>query len=328
MIDSPDQGQAGGSPAWRWQRALLLMASVAAASCADPPARPTAAGGVSLTPEVSDQAQVVARVDGRPILASDLRAQMRGGQDRRQALRELIKLELLAREAQRKGLGRSPQVVKAQRRAMANHLVRKEFADGFTKASIPVDLVDTAYKRVKGFYVHPNLARVWHILLEARRKDSAQTHARARTQALKVHAMATAGPITLEQFKALAEKVDRGTPPLKVTSQAVFTARHSGTVPPFANAALDLKTPRQVSPVVKTIFGYHVLFLIERRPARDVSRSEADAEIREKIFDKAKSASFHRWVSAMEQKYKVAVHLEVLGQAQRVAPAPARRARP
>lgn len=292
----------------------LLAATLGALlpGCSDP--QPVASGAPPLVPRVESPAQVVARVNDRPILAAELRSQMKNGQSRKQALEQLIQKELLAQEAQRRGLHRLPVVGKLQRRAMAHRLIRRDFGDRFTKASIPRDLMDVTYKRMIGYFVHPEEVKVWHILVLANKRHPLEHQQRAKKLAREIHRLATREPLTLKQFKALEHKVDKGRPPLALLVQSYVTGADGPAVLSFARAAFAMQRKGQVSEVVKTIFGYHVIWFEERRLARNTSRSEADAEIRDKIFTKARETVFNRWIGKIEKQYAITVHPEVLAE--------------
>ena len=271
---------------------------------------------IVLDPKVDDPSQVVARVNDQPITTHDLRQQMRDGKDRSEALQDLIEQELLVQEAARRGIHRQPAINKLQRRAMAHRLIKQGFGDTFTKANIPDDLIDATYKRMKGYFVRPEDVKVWHyVVLASKRRTSKETQRQATALCNEIHRRATQKPITPDEFKALEKGLPPLKPPLKVKVEAFTTGEHGPAVPAFAKAAFTLQRVGQISQVTETRFGCHVIYLLERRAARNMSRSEAEPEIRDKIFVKAREEMFNRWAAKIEKGYHITVHAEALDRA-------------
>jgi len=53
---------------------------------------------------------------------------------------------------------------------------------------------------------------------------------------------------------------------------------------------------------VATRFGYHVLYLVDIYPPRNISLDEADAQLRERVFRQAKEQAFLRWAEELERR--------------------------
>ncbi|HXG09086.1 MAG TPA: peptidylprolyl isomerase [Gemmataceae bacterium] len=65
--------------------------------------------------------------------------------------------------------------------------------------------------------------------------------------------------------------------------------RAGSMVEPFAKAAFDLK-PYQMSDVVKTQFGYHLILVLERRPGREVKFEEVKDDVKEVYCDRLRES--------------------------------------
>lgn len=107
---------------------------------------------------------------------------------------------------------------------------------------------------------------VEHVLIS--NKDHSEAEATAKIG--EIEATAKAHP---DQFDSLVEKYSED-PSKELNHGTIEKAGSSKMVHPFAAAANALKKPGDISPIVKTEYGFHVLKLIERKP--DTQKSFAD----------------------------------------------------
>lgn len=284
---------------------LLGLASLLTGSCGQPRhlRQPQAGGPVELRPVSSEP--VIATVNGSPLLASDLVLQRRAGQTPGQALRELIQAELLVQEAARRGLDRHPRVLAAQRRAMAELLVRRSFRDELGPAQIPRRLVEQAYQKNLRRFRHPELVDVSHILASATKKDPPAVHQAARRLAERARALAIARPLTPEAFLAIEKQLAPQAGAVRLRAETLTTPLRGYTVAPFADAAFALTRPGAVSPVVATSFGYHVIYLRQRIPASNVTLEQAEPEIRQRILEEARTTLLGEFIAKLEKEHRV-----------------------
>lgn len=216
--------------------------------------------------ELSDGVSSVALEDIRRDLDSaptDLRGQM----SREQMTRYVSNLLLdrrLADAAEKAGLGQDEKV-KAQLEKARRDILIGAFVDAAmakAEAAMPdfEGLAKERYEANKATYAQPEAIRAAHILLKVNPADPERSDEKVRASAEQLLAELKGGA----DFEAVA----------KARSEDVGSARQGGLlpgwmnkgrlVPQFEAAAYALK-PGELSGLVKSRFGYHVIKLIEHR---------------------------------------------------------------
>lgn len=172
--------------AWRWAKvgfgALVLLAGVAACSGKGGGGQGGSAGSggappAGLTPELA--AHVLVTVAGRPITLGDYasalehmnefdRARYQTPTRRRELLDELIDLELLALEAERRGLANTPEA-RATTRQLVEGALLEEVRRGLpASGDLPASEVRAYYESHRDQYREPERRRVAAIALGSR----------------------------------------------------------------------------------------------------------------------------------------------------------------
>jgi peptidyl-prolyl cis-trans isomerase C len=172
--------------------------------------------------------------------------------------------------------------------------------------------VEKAYRINSRRYNRPELRIVRHILVFARRKSSEVHHRRARAIAEEIRKLATGQELSPEQFEAIVPVIRAKHPDVKIRLERLGTARRGSTVRQFADASFELSDPGQVSPVVRTRYGYHVIYLDEAVPAKHTPIDEVEEEIRDRILGDARREAFLSWVDELQKKRTVAIHADRL----------------
>ncbi len=80
------------------------------------------------------------------------------------------------------------------------------------------------------------------------------------------------------------------------------------TVPEFERAFMDLK-PTEVSPPVKTPFGWHLIQVLERRTA-DMSSERRRLEARKALLDRKGDEAYQEWLRQLRDRAYVELRLE------------------
>ncbi len=75
-------------------------------------------------------------------------------------------------------------------------------------------------------------------------------------------------------------------------------------VPEFEQVAFALQ-PKEISTIVKTQFGYHLIQVIERRPPQPANLAQARDQIRTVLQSSRQEAAFQAWLKAVKAQAKI-----------------------
>ena len=174
----------------------------------------------------------------------------------------LLQKKELAAEARAQHLDRDP-AVKAQIELAITTALAKAQVDHYRKSLKLPDfdmLAKEYYVAHKDDFLEKGKVEVQHVLVGT--KNNAHTDAEAKALIGKIEAEAKAHP---DRFDDLVTKYSDD--PSKAKNEGhIANATSPKMAPQFAEAAGRLQTPGEISPIVKTEFGYHVLKLVERKP--------------------------------------------------------------
>ena len=159
--------------------------------------------------------------------------------------------------------------------------------------AVPEGDLKAYYEQNAERYTQPEERQARHILVKAEREATAAEREKARAKAEQLLGQARAKP---GEFAALA-KANSDDPGSAAEGGDLGFFGRGAMVKPFEDAAFALK-PGEISPVVETDFGYHVIQLEatrggEKRPFDEV-RGEIEQEVR-------RSLAQRRYAEAAEQ---------------------------
>lgn len=209
--------------------------------------------------------------NGAAITASDMRAdsermppEMRG-----LVLSDVRKVEqiadnlyirrVLAQQAAAKGMDKEPTIAAALNVAR-DKVLSDALLAAIDKKNMPSDtdveaMARSVYKASPERFMSKEQAHVRHILLS---KDGPQAHAEAMAVLKKLKAGADFATLAKEQSKDTGSAAKGGD---------LGTFEHGRMVPEFDTAAFALEKPGDLSDLVETKFGYHILQLVDKKPA-------------------------------------------------------------
>ena len=161
--------------------------------------------------------------------------------------------------------------------------------------------VQTFFEQNKARFHQNESVHASHILIRADENADAATKAKAKAEADGI----------LKQLKAGAKFADLA----KKSSQDPGSAPNGGDlgffprgqmVAPFDQAAFALK-PGQMSGVVATPFGYHIILLHETKPGRDVPFDEVKGQVKEYLQGQQREEKSQAFVEQLKAKGKVQI---------------------
>jgi peptidyl-prolyl cis-trans isomerase C len=187
----------------------------------------------------------------------------------------------------------------ARRDLEVNQLLEDEVAK---KVQVKPSDVSTFYEKNPDKFQQPEAVRASHILIIVPAGSDANAKAALRAKAEDVLKAAQSG----QDFAALAKKYSQD-----------GSASHGGDlgffprgqmVPEFDKAAYALQ-PGELSGIVETQFGFHIIKCTERRPARTVPFAEVAPQIQQFLEQQAQQEQTRAFVSALKAKSKVEIYI-------------------
>jgi peptidyl-prolyl cis-trans isomerase C len=262
--------------------------------------------------------RLIARIDGRALgveQVQELIDAADAGLGRAAAREALIRAELLAAEARRRGFDRERAVSRARRDALARRLLERE-AQQVTVDSLDQAELERLYAQQRERFVHGPLRKVVHAVVRTG-KDRLEPAAAAEAARRIAAAASTAG--TEEEFRAAVGqfKAELGKA-LKTESLPPFAAESRRFVPEFVSATFALEAPGSVSAPIETSFGWHVIMLLEELPPRNTPFGEAREIIGRELLPAERKRRTEQLFERLEQQAEITVDNRAL------APEPAR----
>ena len=250
-----------------------------------------------------------------------VRMRLQGTAARKDYVEGLVRVELLAREGIRQGLQNDPDVVETMKKVLAQKTLQQTLEKNAPQATD--DEVKAWYDNHQADYQRPEQVQVQDLFLTADSKDAAKRKARA-AEAEKLRGKAKAlkpddeaGFSTLVRSSsddALTKQTGGDLRPMPV---ADLEARYGTEV---AQATKALQNPGDLSPVVVTDKGFHILRLKARTPARVQSLDEVKMQIRNRLFSERRTAASDELLKRLKAESGFTLDEAALAQ---LAPGPA-----
>jgi peptidyl-prolyl cis-trans isomerase C len=149
-------------------------------------------------------------------------------------------------------------------------------------------------------FQQPETIRASHILVRVDEKADAAARKKARAEIDSVLKQAKSGA----DFAKLAQEHSQDGSAAQGGDLNYFP--RGQMVPEFDKVAFELK-PGQISGVVQTQFGYHIIKVTDRKPARTVPYEEASAQIKQFLTEQKKQQHADTFIAGLKKKSKIEV---------------------
>jgi parvulin-like peptidyl-prolyl isomerase len=208
---------------------------------------------------------------------ADVRAMMSREQMGRFIANVLVDRRVM-QAAERAGIAELPQVrasiARATREIMVRTWIEGEMAKAETSLPEVTELARERYLVNQKTYVVPEAIRVSHILFLVNEGEEGKRDAQAKARAMEVLQQLRDGA----DFEALAKEHSEDPGSKRAGGEIRGWSEKGRFVAPFEAAAYALK-PGELSDLVRTRFGYHIIKLHEKRDARQQTFDEVKGPI-------------------------------------------------
>jgi peptidyl-prolyl cis-trans isomerase C len=238
-----------------------------------------------------------------------LRARYATPERKKEFLENLIRNELLAQEAERQGLDKSPTVREQMKRAMIQELIKKQLDERMSGNDLTEADLKKFYEAHIDDFVKPERARVFRISLPATNAKE-RTAAKAKATAIlkDIDAREKKGEANAFQMTAIRESKDATSAPLggdlRFSTKEELVKSYG---PEIANAAFAMSVPGEKSRVFETPTSVEVLKLQVKTAAMNRGFDESKESIRSRVARERRSHEYDEWIKKLRDDAKVTV---------------------
>lgn len=206
-----------------------------------------------------------------------------------QFLEDLVRYEIGVQEAERRKLQNDPMVQDRMRQEMYRSLLERDLGQQVQKITVTDKEMEDWYKK------NPEL-RTSHILIELKPGATPEQAAEARKRANEIMAEVRKSKRPFEELV----KLFTDDPLSKQTGGDVGWQSRVTLVPAYYNTAAAMKI-NQISDLVETQFGFHIIKLTGRRSYENANKRQ----VRAAVFDEKRLEIFNQYFDKLKKSTKI-----------------------
>lgn len=193
------------------------------------------------------------------------------------------------------GLTESDVRIQIERGLAIQQLIDKEVR---TKVKIGDEEAKSYYDANPQLFQQPEQVKASHILVKVDADAPQEKKDEARKKIESVQKKAKEG----EDFASLAKTYSEGPSGPKGGDLGYF--RRGQMVKPFEDAAFDLK-PNQTSDIVETQFGYHLIKVVDKKPAQKVAYADVKEQLSEHLKKQKMDTEASTYIQSLRSGAKI-----------------------
>jgi peptidyl-prolyl cis-trans isomerase C len=261
----------------------------------------------------ADLASPVATIDGTTITVAELqdrinkqspyvRARYTSLEQKKEFLDTLVRFEVLAGEARKRGYDRDPEVVRTMKQVMIQRLLKEEFDSRVKPEDISDDEMKKFYDAHLSDYNKPAEMRASAIVV----KDKALAAKVAAEAKLPANADNKNFRDLVTKYSEDEETKQRG------GDLRFFTADSKDLPAPVVKAAFDLKNLGDVSAPIATEKGFYVLKNAGERKAISKTYDDVKRQIQNRLYRDKRQQAMQDFEADLKKKAKIDIKSDAL----------------
>jgi hypothetical protein len=286
------------------RRFVVLLVAACSGSPAPPAPRPAGPAASLVAKPARDDIQV-ATVEGRPVWGSCVTAQSTRGATRDEALAQCIDFELMAIEAEKRGLAIDNEVAIETRTALVSQLVAHEYEDKFTRPEDFGSFWTKSLERNRSRFDHPEARGSVYVRIDVAKQPKPGDDERAKQLIDEVYAALKAERGLMQpHLEEIAKRVVGTRAAVKIASVGP-DVRNGRLHDSYAGAMFSIPELGRVSPPVRTPWGWDIILWDSVVPEVHATQDELIA----RALPEIKRAFFPFWVNRIAASLGVRAEL-------------------